>query len=86
MDCQKYIIYIPHVIHLLDDFLADTPSVYQYRINHNAFLSLCDYLGVAIAPGKTLGPFRLLSFAGIELDTMRMEARLPTINLKNAEL
>ena len=79
-------LYIPHVIHLLDDFLTAAPSVHQCRINLNAFLSLCDYLGVAIAPEKTLGPFRVLSFAGIELDTMRMEARLPTINLKNAEL
>ena len=85
MDCQKYIIYIPHVIHLLDDFLTAAPSVHQCRINLNAFLSLCDYLGVAIAPEKTLGPFRVLSFAGIGLDTMRMEARLPDDELEKCK-
>ena len=66
---KKYL-NIPDIIHLLDDFLTAAPSVHQCRINLNAFLSLCDYLGVAIAPEKTLGPFRVLSFAGIELDTM----------------
>ena len=33
------------------------------------------YLGVPIAPEKTVGPQTVLIFAGIELDTM--EARLP---------
>ena len=78
---KKYL-NIPHIIHLLDDFLIAAPSVHQCRINLNAFLSLCDYLGVPIAPEKTLGPFRVLSFAGIELDTMRMEARLPDDKLE----
>jgi hypothetical protein len=41
------------------------------------FLSLCEYLGVPIAPEKTVGPSTILTFAGIELDTNTMEARLP---------
>lgn len=41
------------------------------------FLSLCQYLGIPIAPGKTCGPSTILSFAGIELDTVQSEARLP---------
>ena len=30
-----------------------------------------------MAPGKTIGPSCVLSFCGIELDSMLMEARLP---------
>ena len=30
-----------------------------------------------MAPEKTVGPENVLAFAGIELDTLRMEARLP---------
>ena len=30
-----------------------------------------------MAPEKTVGPSFVLSFAGIELDTIKMEARLP---------
>ena len=41
------------------------------------FLSLCEYLGVPIAPEKTVGPRTTLTFAGIELDTILCEARLP---------
>ena len=33
-----------------------------------------------------IGPFRVLSFAGIELDTMRMEARLPDDKLVNCRI
>jgi hypothetical protein len=34
-------------------------------------------LGAPIAPEKTVGPSTILTFAGIELDTNTMEARLP---------
>ncbi len=40
-------------------------------------LHLCGNLGVPIAHEKTAGPQRILTFADIELDTVRMEARLP---------
>ena len=42
------------------------------------FLSMCNFLGVPIAHEKTLGPFTTLQFAGIELDSLRQEARLPS--------
>ena len=41
------------------------------------FLSLCSYLGIPLAPEKTCGPSTTLSFAGIELDSILLEARLP---------
>ena len=68
---------MPHLIHILDDYLMAAPTFHQCRINLDRFLSLCAYLGVQMAPEKTVGPETVLAFAGIELDTLRMEARLP---------
>ena len=62
-----------HLLHILDDYLMAAPTFHQCRIN----LDLCTYLGVLMAPEKTVGPENILVFAGIELDTLRMEARLP---------
>ena len=41
------------------------------------FLDLCDFLGVPTAPEKTFGPSTILTFAGVELDTIHCESRLP---------
>lgn len=38
---------------------------------------MCDYLGVPLAPEKTVGPDTVLQFAGITLDSVLFEARLP---------
>ena len=68
---------IQHIIHLLDDFLiiAQSRSLCQDQLR--LFLDLCSYLGIPIAPEKTCGPATTLSFAGIELDSVSFEARLP---------
>ena len=68
---------MPHLLHILDDYLMAAPTFHQCRINLDGFLSLCTYLGVPMAPEKTVGPENILTFAGIELDTLPMEARLP---------
>ena len=47
---------------------------------------MCDELGVPMAPEKTVGPSSVLSFAGIELDTCKMEARLPLDKLSKCRL
>ena len=38
---------------------------------------MCNYLGVPLAPEKTVGPATVLQFAGITLDSVRQGARLP---------
>ena len=68
---------IVHLIHILDDFLMAAASYDQCCVHLKNFLSLCEYVGVPIAPGKTVGPQTTLTFAGIELDTVMLEARLP---------
>ena len=70
-------LHITGILHLLDDFLIVSKSVSSYADNLRAFLKTCDDLGVPMAPVKTVGPSFVLSFAGIELDTQTMEARLP---------
>ena len=66
-----------HLIHILDDFLMVAASYDQCCSHLENFLSLCEYLGVPIAAEKTVGPQTTLTFAGIELDTMALQARLP---------
>ena len=68
---------IDYILHLLDDYLLVAPSVQLCQQHLDLFLSLCTYLGIPIAPEKTCGPATSMSFAGIELDSIRWEARLP---------
>ena len=56
-------------------FLLLSESLCQDQLH--LFLELCSYLGIPIAPEKTCGPATTLSFAGIELDSVSFEARLP---------
>ena len=70
------------VLHILDDFLfiADCKDKCQSDLNN--FLRLCGYLGVPIAQEKTVGPDTVLQFAGITLDSVKQEARLPDDKLQ----
>ena len=43
---------------------------------------MCDDLGVPMAREKTMGPSSVCCFAGIELDTDKMEASLPDEKLR----
>ena len=74
-------LHIPYMIHLLDDVLIVAPTRSLCSSQLSCFLDLCDYLGIPMSPEKTVGPAVVLSFAGIELDTIRSEARLPSDNL-----
>ena len=71
-------LHINHVIHLLEDFFIIAASQEICQRHLNLFVDLRGHLGVPIAPEKTCGPATTLSFAGIELDTIQLEARLPT--------
>ena len=68
---------IDHIIHLLDDFLIVSFDRQLCQAQLGLFIDLCSYVGIPIATEKTFGPLTTLSFAGIELDSVLMEARLP---------
>ena len=70
-------LHITGILHLLDDFLNIAPSRQLCQQQLDLFLMLCNYLGIAMAPEKTIGPATTLAFAGIELDSLQIEARLP---------
>jgi len=70
------------VLHILDDVLFITKDESKCRSDLTQFLALCDYLGVLIAQEKTVGSETVLQFAGITLDSINMEARLPEDKLQ----
>ena len=47
------------------------------KSHSDKFISMCSVVGIPISVKKTFTPSTCLSFLGIELDTLKMEARLP---------
>ncbi|PPQ83082.1 hypothetical protein CVT24_012140, partial [Panaeolus cyanescens] len=71
--------------HYLDDFLLTFPPQDDPSFCHAAVewvISLGRSLGLCFQDEKTLWPSHVVDFLGIELDSLRMEARLPTDKLK----
>ena len=67
-----------HALHYLDDFLILGQANTQTCQESLAIaLSLCDQVGLPVAPEKTEGPTTKLIFLGIELDTQSMQLHLP---------
>ena len=72
------------VVHYVDDFLfVVTPSGGESAARRllEGALALCAELGVPMASDKVEGPAQCLVFLGIELDTLKLEARLPDTRL-----
>ena len=66
------------IIHYLDDFLViGPPDSISCQAGLETMISTCRVLGVPLAVEKIEGPSTCLSFLGIELDTVSMQARLP---------
>ncbi|XP_061196001.1 uncharacterized protein LOC133204278 [Saccostrea echinata] len=66
------------IIHYLDDFLfCGSPNTFTCHNSLNVFKSICSDIGVAIAHDKTVEPTQVLTFLGIELDTVNMTMKLP---------
>ena len=70
-------------IHYLDDFLFVGPSMSTVCAQslHRA-LTLCKELGVQVAPEKMEGPATVLTFLGIEIDTVARQLELPSDKLQ----
>lgn len=66
-----------HVIHLLSDFLITAWSRSLCKDQLHLFIDLCSYIGIPIAPEKTCGSATTFSFAGIELNYVSFDVRLP---------
>ncbi len=62
--------------HVLDDFLMVSANKPQSDVRLSCFLSLCELLGIPVVCEKT-DSRTCITFLGITLDTIKMEARLP---------
>ena len=65
------------IIHILDDFLIIAPGKDLCKLYLDRFFYICKQFGTPRAPNKTVGPVQVLTFLGLELDTIKYEARLP---------
>ena len=75
------------LLHYLDDFLTiGPPNSNICQQNLDTIKQICDILGVPLALEKVEGPATSLSFLGITLDTVTMEARLPPEKLRRLQL
>ena len=64
--------------HYLDDFIiADKPGSSQCTRSLETALETCEEVGFRVVPEKTEGPTTALTLLGVELDTERLELRLP---------
>jgi hypothetical protein len=78
-------LHIPFISHILDDFIfvgpPDSP-VAEHSLQH--FLAFCHDCGIPIKDSKTVFPTSCAVAHGIELDTVRGQARLPEDKLIRA--
>ena len=76
---------VQHVMHYLDDFLllGSPGSDQECKTAMGYLLAKFAELGLPVAPSKLEGPATCLSFLGIEIDSEKMEVRLPQEKLAN---
>jgi len=69
--------HITSSVKVIDDFLFIQPTKQRTLRDLTTFTKLCNRLNIPLAPHKTQGPATTITFLGIELDTIAMQARLP---------
>ncbi len=69
--------------HTLEDFIIFEKSYVQCKIALESVLDFFRTVGIPIEPSKTEGPTQCICFVGIELDSVKMEARLPMDKIQN---
>ena len=73
---------VKHVLHLLDDFLTIDHPDDNGEMTMALMMTILIRLNIPIAKHKTFGPVTCLENLGIILDSVRMEARLPTVKVE----
>ena len=77
---------VDSALHYLDDFLIlGPPDCQSCQAALDSTLATCESLGFPVAPEKTEGPSTVLTFLGIELDTVRGQLRLPQNKLRDLQ-
>ena len=65
------------MLHVLDDFFFISKRKENCEYTLNLLRSICEDIGIPIAPEKTVSPNVRLPFLGIDLDTELMMASIP---------
>ena len=73
---------IENVTKILDDFLFVNNSKMKCSDDLNAFLDLCKTLNIPLASHKTVFPTNIITFLGIEIDSVNMTIQLPKEKLQ----
>ena len=73
---------IQYISHVLDDFIILNNAYGSCKAQLQQFLHMCADIGVPMAEEKTFLPTQVLSFLGYELDSVKMEVRLPSDKLE----
>ena len=68
---------LSRVLHYLDDFFFAEPDEAACAATMAGVRALAAKLGILLEPSKEVGPSTILTFLGVELDTVAMVARLP---------
>ena len=66
-------LHIRNILHVLDDFLLHARDKAVGQAQLSTFLSMCADIGIPIAPDKTVQPTQVITFLGLELDSVAME-------------
>ncbi len=70
-------LHVPYTLHMVDDFLMMGKTFKQAQLALEIFQELCSFLGIPLAPSKTVGPLTRLPFLGVDLCTTTMTAYVP---------
>ena len=78
---------VKNVSHILDDFLfVGHSDSRECHVSLSKFISLCNDLGVPIKHSKTVPPATTIIAHGFEIDSKKMEFRLPDEKLQKGRL
>ena len=77
---QKYQVH--SVVKVIDDFLFLAPTQVECQRALDAFKDLAKSIGLPLAAHKTVGPTRVISFLGIEINTIKGTCNLPPEKLE----
>lgn len=77
------IIYVPYLTYYLDDFLLISPTQATCQQAKQVIITLFTSLGIPLSWNKIEGPSTMLTFLGIQLDTVKWQLRLPDDKLSN---
>ena len=70
------------IAHYIDDFVTASPGSKECWESKQIMHEVCDEVGLPVEPEKDEGLATIIVFLGLELDTQKLEIRLPPEKLE----